>query len=58
MRYPATSRRSVIDCPVHHFTVALNDAGRVASRCPGCVLEARLARLRLARRRRQALAVG
>jgi hypothetical protein len=43
-----------MDCPVHGFTVALTDAGRIASCCPGCILEARVARRRLrniARRR-------
>jgi hypothetical protein len=45
--YPVTSRSSVIDCPVHHFTVALNDAGRIGSPCPACILEVRLARRRL-----------
>jgi hypothetical protein len=56
-RYPVTSRRSVIDCPVHGFTVALNDDGRIQSPCPGCIGEARKARRRLGRRRPRRLAV-
>ena len=58
MHYPVTSRRSVLDCPVHNFTVALGDDGRIASTCPGCIIEARIARRRLPRiaRRRLRLA--
>jgi hypothetical protein len=58
LRYPVTSRRSVLDCPVHEVTVALNDEGRIASACPACKAEARKARARLGRRRRRALAVA
>lgn len=58
MRYPVTSRRSVIDCPVHGFTVALNEEGRIASTCPGCIHEARKARRRWNARKRRALAVA
>jgi len=57
-KYPITSRASVTDCPVHGFTVALNDAGRIASTCPGCILEARKARRRLTTIRRRRLAVA
>lgn len=53
MRYPVTSRSSVMDCPVHGFTVALDAAGRVVSRCPGCVSEARKARRRWNDRKRK-----
>jgi hypothetical protein len=56
-RYPVTSRRSVIDCPVHAFTVALDEYGRVSTPCPGCISEARKARRRLALRRPRRLAV-
>lgn len=57
-KYPVTSRSSIIDCPVHKFTVALDDAGRIKSRCPGCVLEARVARRRLRRISGRRLAVA
>ena len=57
-RYPVTSRASVIDCPVHGFTVALNEEGRIASTCPGCILEARVARRRLTRIAKRRLAVA
>lgn len=57
MRYPVTSRRSVIDCPVHRFTVALDEEGRIASRCPACIIEARLARRRLRAISKRRLAV-
>jgi hypothetical protein len=53
--YPVRSRSSVIDCPVHGFTVALNEAGRIASTCPACVAEARTARRRLPSIRRRRL---
>ena len=58
LRYPVTSRASVIDCPVHRFTVALSEAGRIASRCPGCIVEARLARRRLRRIAKRSLAAA
>lgn len=58
LRYPVTSRRSVLDCPVHGCAVALNEQGRICSRCPGCVREARLALRRWADRKRRALAVA
>ena len=58
MRYPVTSRRSVLDCPVHGFTVALNDAGRVSTPCPACIDEARKARRRWTQRRRRRLVVA
>jgi len=56
-RYPVTSRSSVIDCPVHGFTVALGADGRISSTCPGCIGEARKARRRWTDRRRRALAL-
>lgn len=56
--YPLTSRRSVLDCPVHEFTVAIGADGRIASRCPGCVAEARRARRRLRTLAKRALAVA
>jgi hypothetical protein len=54
--YPNPSKASVIECPVHRFTVALNDAGRIATTCPACIIEARLARRRWADRKRRQLA--
>jgi hypothetical protein len=56
MNYPVTSRRSVLDCPVHDCTVALGDDGRIASPCPACIVEARKARRRINDRRRRRLA--
>lgn len=47
----------MLDCPVHGFTVALNDAGRIASTCPACIIEARLARRRLKAIAKRRLAV-
>lgn len=57
-RYPNPSRASVLECPVHKFSVALNDAGRISSSCPGCILEARVARRRLEKMRGRRLAVA
>lgn len=39
-RYPVTSRSSIIECPVHQLTVALNEHGRICSACPECAKEA------------------
>lgn len=58
MRYPVTSRRSVLDCPVHDCAVPLDEQGRVAGSCPDCRAEARRVIRRWAARRRRALAVA
>lgn len=57
-RYPNHSRASVIECPVHKFSVALGADGRISTTCPGCILEARVARRRLEKIGRRRLAVA
>ena len=39
--YPVTGRASIIECPIHGCTVALNEEGRIVSQCPECRAEAR-----------------
>jgi hypothetical protein len=52
--YPVTApgARPFIDCPVHGCVVVLGDDGRIRSRCPLCLREARKGRKRLYDRRR------
>lgn len=51
LRYPVLGHASVIECPVHRCVVALNDAGRISSRCPECLRLQTRARHRWRQRR-------
>jgi hypothetical protein len=39
-RYPVLGLASIIDCPIHRFSVALDNQGRICSACPQCQREA------------------
>lgn len=58
IKYPVTSRRAVIECPIHRVSVALDEHGRLASSCPECVREVTLAHARLACQQTERLVGG
>ena len=58
MNYPLLTRSSVIECPVHGDAVALNDEGRIASRCHACEHETQRALWRWQKRRQRASTVS
>jgi len=54
VKYPLPNGRPFIDCPVHQCVVVLDDAGRIHTRCPACIGEARKARRLFSQRRYRA----
>jgi len=58
VRYPVTSHRGFLECPEHGCLVLLDEAGRIRSSCPACIVEARKARRRLRARRLRELEVA